>query len=140
MASFGLDHINATPYYPKGNGQAEATNKTLLKVLSRMVHDNHKEWYDKLPLALWAYRTSKRSPTQAMPFSLVYGPEAVMPIEVLVPSARLAINADLEPDTLCMMDLEALEERRDTAKHNLANYQQRLSTTYDRLVRKRSFQ
>ena len=39
-----------------------------------------------------------------------------------------------------MLDLEALKERRDMAKRNLANYQQRLSTTYDRLVRKRSFQ
>ena len=140
LASYSIDHVRSTPYYPKGNGQAEATNKTLLKVLSRMVHDNHKEWHDKLPLALWAYRTSKRSPTQATPFSLVYGLEAVMPIEVLVPSARLAINADLEPDTLRMLDLEALEERRDTAKRNLANYQQQFSTAYDRLVRKRSFQ
>ena len=140
LASYGIDHAKSTPYYPKGNGQAEATNKTLLKVLSRMVHDNHKEWHDKLPLALWAYRTSKRSPTQATPFSLVYGAEAIMPIEVLVPSARLAINADLEPDTLRMLDLEALEEKRDTAKRNLANYQQRLSTAYDRLVKKRSFQ
>ena len=59
-----------------------------------------------------------------------------MPIEVLVPSARLAINADLEPDTLRMLDLEALKEKRDTAKRNLANYQQRLSTAYDRLVKK----
>ena len=59
-----------------------------------------------------------------MPFSLVYGSEAVMPMEVLVPFARLAINADLELDTLRMLNLEALEERQDTAKRNLANYQQ----------------
>ena len=105
-----------------------------------MVHDNHKEWHDKLSLALWAYRTSKRGPTRVTPFSFVYGSEAVVPIEILVPSTRLAINADLEPDALCVLDLEALEETRDTAKRNLASYQQQLSTAYDRLVRKRSFQ
>ena len=59
LESYGVDHVKSTPYYPKGNGQAEAMNKILLKVLSRMVHDNHKEWHDnhkewhdKLPLAL----------------------------------------------------------------------------------------
>ena len=77
---------------------------------------------------------------QATPFSLVYRAEAMMPIEILVPSARLAINANLEPDAMRMLDLEALEERRDMAKRKLANYQQWLSTAYDRLVRKQSFQ
>ena len=47
-----------------------------------------------------------------------------MLIEVLVPSARLTVNADLEPDTLWMLDLEALKERQDTAKRKFANYQQ----------------
>lgn len=30
----GVDHVKSTPYYPQGNGQAEATNKTLLRILS----------------------------------------------------------------------------------------------------------
>ena len=64
----------------------------------------------------------------------------MVPVEILVPSARLAINAELEPDTLRKLDLEALDEWRDTAKRNIANYQQRLSTAYDKLVQKRSFQ
>ena len=61
-------------------------------------------------MALWAYRTSKRGPTQATPFSLVYGSEAMVPVEILVPSAHLAINAELEPDTLRIMDLKGLDE------------------------------
>ena len=48
----------------------------------------------------------------------------MMPIEILVPSTRLAINANLEPNAMHMLDLEALEERRDIAKRNLAKYQQ----------------
>ena len=60
-------------------------------------------------------------------------------VEILVPFACLAINAELEPDTLCVMDLEALDEWCDTTKHNLTNYQQRLSTAYDKLVKKMIF-
>lgn len=30
---YGVDHVKSTPYYPQGNGQAEATNKTLMRIL-----------------------------------------------------------------------------------------------------------
>lgn len=140
LALYDVDHVKSTPYYPKGNGQAEATNKTLLKVLSRMVHEEPKMWYDALPVALWAYRTSKREPTKATPFSLVYGTEAMLPAEILVPSARLALDAELDNDNLRMLELEALEERRDRAKKNLSVYQRRLSRAYDKLVKRRNFE
>lgn len=61
---------------------------------------------------LWAYRTSKRTPTQATPFSLVYGAEAVVPFEIAVPSARLALASKvLDPDGRTY-DVETLEGRR----------------------------
>ena len=34
-----IKHRKSTPYYPQGNGQAEATNQVLLKILSKMVHE-----------------------------------------------------------------------------------------------------
>ena len=52
LALYDVDHVKSTPYYPKGNGQAKATNKTLLKVLSKMVHEDTKMWSDALPVAL----------------------------------------------------------------------------------------
>lgn len=58
-----------------------------------MVHDprvnhqkNKKVWSDKLHEALWAYRTTLRTPTQAMPRSLVFGGEALRTKEVQNPS------------------------------------------------------
>lgn len=41
---YGIDHVRSTPYYLQGNGQAEATNKTLLRILSRMVYKEPKRW------------------------------------------------------------------------------------------------
>ena len=37
-------------------------------------------------------------------------------VKTLVPSMSLAIAVELEPDTLCMMDLEVIDERCDTTK------------------------
>jgi len=32
---YSISHMTSTPYYPKGNGQAEASNKRLLKILGK---------------------------------------------------------------------------------------------------------
>ncbi|KAL6342926.1 hypothetical protein AAG906_016946 [Vitis piasezkii] len=43
---------------------------------------------DKLSFALWAYRTSFRTSTGATPYSLVYGMEIVLPVEIEMGSLR----------------------------------------------------
>ncbi|PKI56708.1 hypothetical protein CRG98_022900 [Punica granatum] len=52
--------------------------------------------FKMLPYALLAYRTSIRTSTGATPYSLVYGMEAVLPIEVEIPSMRILAEAELE--------------------------------------------
>ena len=44
--------------------------------------ENSRDWSKKLPFALWAYRTSFCTSTGATPYSLVYGIEVVLPIEI----------------------------------------------------------
>ncbi|GJY19299.1 reverse transcriptase domain-containing protein [Tanacetum coccineum] len=39
-------------------------------------------WVDELPQVLWAHRTTLKSNNRETPFSLVYGSEAVVPIEI----------------------------------------------------------
>ena len=79
------------------------------------MEDFPKTWSERLLLAWWAYRTSKRRPTQATPFSLVYGAEAVLPVELAVPSARIAMQSELLHDSRPIA-LESLEEHRDKAR------------------------
>ena len=58
--------------------------------------DTYKDWHEKLPFALHAYQTAVRMFTGATPFSLVYGMEAVFPIEVEIPSLRVLMETKLE--------------------------------------------
>ncbi|XP_026378218.1 uncharacterized protein LOC113272620 [Papaver somniferum] len=130
----------STPYYPKGNGQAEETNKTLIHILSRIVHDHHKEWHEKLPLALWAYRISKRSSTGASPYSLVYGEEAILPAEIAIPSARIAMDSHTTPDEISRFaHLNTLEERRTRAERFAEAYGKRVANYYNESVKERTF-
>ena len=105
-----------------------------------MVHEESKMRCDALPVKLWAYRTSKRGLTKATPFSLVYGTEVVLPNKILVPFAKLAMNAKLYNEVLRMLELKALKERKDKTKKKLSMYQRRLNRAYDKLVKRRNFE
>jgi hypothetical protein len=52
---YRVKHLKSSPYYPQGNGQAEATNRMLLRILSKMVYDYGKNWGFHLLDVLWAY-------------------------------------------------------------------------------------
>ena len=82
---FKIKHHNLVPYRPKMNGVVEAANKNVKKIIEKATK-TYKDWHEKLPFALHAYRTGVRTSTGATPFSLVYGMEAVLPIEVEIPS------------------------------------------------------
>ena len=83
------------PYRPKMNGAIEAANKNVKKIMAKMT-DTYKDWHKKLPFSLHAYRTSVKTSTRVTPFSLVYRMEAVLPIEVEIPSLRVLMEAKLE--------------------------------------------
>ena len=58
----------------------------------------YKDWHEMLPFALHGYRTTARTSTRATPYSLVYGMEVVLPIEVQIPSLRIMKDAGLSKD------------------------------------------
>jgi hypothetical protein len=49
-----------------------------------------------LPFSLHTYRTAIQTSIRATLYTLVYGIEAVMPLEVEIPSLRVLIDSELE--------------------------------------------
>ena len=82
------------------NGVVEAVTKNIKKIIKKMVV-TYKDWHEMLPFALHGYRTSVRTSTGATPFSLVYGMEAVLPVEVEIPSLRVLMEAKLTEVEWC---------------------------------------
>ena len=58
-----------------------------------------------LLFSLHGYRTSACMLTRATPYSLVYGMEVVLPIEVQIPSLRIMKDAGLNKDDWIQIDL-----------------------------------
>ena len=92
---FKIRHHNSVPYRPKMNGVVKAANKNVKKIIAKAI-ETYKDWHEKLPFALHAYRTRVRMSTGATPYSLVYRMEAVFPIEVKIPSLRVLEKVELE--------------------------------------------
>ncbi|XP_074297354.1 uncharacterized protein LOC141628066 [Silene latifolia] len=68
-------------YNASANGLAQAFNKTC-NLLKKVVEKSKRDWHERIGEALWAYRTTYKTPTQATPYALVYGVEAVLPLEL----------------------------------------------------------
>ncbi|RVW59361.1 hypothetical protein CK203_109351 [Vitis vinifera] len=57
VQEYGIQHHRSSAYRPQTNGAIEATNKNIKRILRKMVEISQ-DWLEKLPFALWAYRTS----------------------------------------------------------------------------------
>ena len=62
LKELGTKHNIATLYHPQTSGQAETSNKQIKNILQKTVNAMGKGWKDKLLDALWAYRTTYKTP------------------------------------------------------------------------------
>uniref|UniRef100_A0A2N9I374 Integrase catalytic domain-containing protein n=1 Tax=Fagus sylvatica TaxID=28930 RepID=A0A2N9I374_FAGSY len=146
FAQWGMDLVgplpkgNSSPAYPQSNGQAEASNKTVLDGIKKRLEDAKGRWVEELPNVLWTFRTTPRRSTGETPFSLAYGSEAVIPLEIGLPTLRTSEWEPTRNDLAQSQALDLLEERREQAMIRLASYQQQLKKGYNKNIRPRSFQ
>jgi transposase InsO family protein len=71
--SYKIKLLNSFPYYAQANGQAESSNKTLIKLIKKKIEENPTRWRKVLSEALWAHHISRHGATKVTPFELVYG-------------------------------------------------------------------
>ncbi|KAK3009335.1 hypothetical protein RJ639_014476 [Escallonia herrerae] len=119
--------------------ETEVTNRTLLQGLKKKLDGAKGLWVDELHKILWAYRTTTRNPIGETPFNLAFGTEALIPVEIGLPSLRL-LTYDLNMnDEALRCNLDLLDEQRDQAQLRLAAYQRRVARYHDRRIRPLAF-
>jgi hypothetical protein len=73
IESYKIRLLNSSSYYAQTNGQAESSNKTLIKLIEKKIDNNPRRWHAVLSEALWAHRIFRHGATKVTPFELVYG-------------------------------------------------------------------
>ncbi|GMH01827.1 hypothetical protein Nepgr_003666 [Nepenthes gracilis] len=126
VCRFGIPEVVVT------NNGTQFTGKRFTKL-----EDAGGSWTEELPSVLWSYRTTAREPTKETLFNLCFGAEAMVPVEMGMPSLRIECFDPATNERRLRESLDLLSEVRDTARLRTAAYQQRVTRYYNKRVNAR---
>ncbi|XP_070025059.1 uncharacterized protein [Nicotiana sylvestris] len=98
------------PYHLVGNGQAESTNKVIINNLKKRLEEYKGNWLEILPGVLRAYQITTKTSTGESPFSLVYGAEALIPVDIGEPSKRYTQATEESNEEEMQVNLDYLKK------------------------------
>jgi len=138
----GIKVLNSSPYYAQANGQAEASNKGIIKLIKWRIEENLRRWHTLLNKALWSYRMAYHGSTMVSPYQLVYGHDAVLPWEIKTGSRQLSFQNQLVVDdyaTLMKDELDDLAGHRLRALISIEENKKKVARWYDKKVKAKEF-
>jgi hypothetical protein len=77
----GFKEVNTSAYHPQTDGLVERFNWTLTAMLAKSVERGGKDWDQRLPFVLFAYRASQQQSTLESSFFLLYGRDPRLPTD-----------------------------------------------------------
>ena len=134
----GIKICNSTPYYAQANGQAESTNKIIKNNIRKVVDNNPTCWDELLSKVLWEYRTSKRLGINTTPYSLVYGHDAMIPVEITVKSLRVATQSQLshvDYESAMLAELDDIDEQQIAALNSIMIQKMKVACAYNKRIK-----
>ncbi|XP_077232286.1 uncharacterized protein LOC143868293 [Tasmannia lanceolata] len=114
-------------------------NKILLQGIKKRLDEKAGRWADELYHVLWAYHTTPRTAMGESPFNLTFGTEAIIPIDIGVPSPRVTCFNERLNEGRLHANLDLLEEVREESQIRSAAYKQRVSRYHDTKIHPREY-
>jgi hypothetical protein len=132
---------HSTAYYPQGNGLAESSNKSLVNIIKKVLDENKRSWHVHLKYALWANRISTKRSIGISPFQMVYGTDAVLPINLALPVMKLWQDQNEEPNhvTRRINQLIEVQQHRVEVDEKMQKYQDEMKALFDLKAKDREF-
>ncbi|GAU43891.1 hypothetical protein TSUD_399390 [Trifolium subterraneum] len=125
--------------HPQANGQAESANKITLRALKRRINSKQESWVEHLPGILWSYHTTPQSSTGEPPFTMVYGADVMIPVEIQPSTWRRDTLTLQENNTALEESLDLLSGLREKAHFREFYIKQRAARKYNTRVIPRKF-
>nr|GEW79440.1 DNA-directed DNA polymerase [Tanacetum cinerariifolium] len=109
---------------------------------AKTVRENRASWSDKLDDALWAFRTSYKTPIICTPYKLVYGKSCHLPIELEHKAYWALKHVNFNLKTIgdhWKLQLNELNELRDQAYDNSLIYKEKTKKLHDYKIKNHIF-
>nr|GEW34634.1 reverse transcriptase domain-containing protein [Tanacetum cinerariifolium] len=129
----------ASVKHSQSNRLVERANRNLGEGIKSRLGEGNKNWVEELPHVLWAHRAMIKSSHGDTPFSLTYGTEAVIPMEIGMPTYRTAAVDVINNNDELRLNLDLLEERRERAAICEAKAKSKMTKYYNARVRDIAF-
>ena len=134
----GIKKTRTCPLHPQGDGFIERFNRTLLSMVTSLLDpdDEQKDWDEKIPFAMLAYRSAVQESTGESPALMMLGREISLPVDVILPSP--------EPEKIQEQEYvndmrENMKKAHEKARERLGVAAERQAHSYDRNTIRRHF-
>jgi transposase InsO family protein len=128
---FDIDKVRTTAYQPSTNGMLERFHRTLNTMLAKVVCDNQRDWDERVPLVMSAYRGSVHETTGYSPNFLMFMHENRAPLDlVLRPPVDEQSHHTSHDDFVAAAQGRA-REAYDIAREHLRRAAERRKDDYD---------
>jgi len=133
---------HSTTYYLQGNDLVESSNKSLVRIIKKLLQENKKAWHLKLKYALGADQICTKRSIGTLPYELVYGAEAIFSTSLGVPMMKLIQGLEEEPNAVQrrINQLISLQEKRNEVFDSHQQNQNIIERTFDKKVKEVTFQ
>ena len=142
LQKYGVRHRTSLANHPQSNGQAEVSNREIKYILEKTVNSSRKDWSKKMDDALWAYRTTFKTPLGMSPFRIVYGKARHLPVELehraYWATRQLNMDSTLAGEKR-VLQLSELDEFRNEAYENARIYKEKTKAWHDKHVTRKEF-
>ena len=108
-----------------------------------MVNNSKKDWAKKVDDALWAYRTTFKTPLGMSPFRLVFGKTSHLPVELEHRAYWATRQLNMDSKMIVkkrILQLSELYEFRNEAYENAKIYKEKTKAWHDKHIARKEFE
>ena len=134
-----VDKLRTTVFKPSTNGVVERFHRTLNAMLGKVMNESQRDWDDRLPYVLAAYRASVHDSTGFTPNRLFLGRESRMPVDLAIGLSSEDRDPEQTTDDYVRHQEDLAQESYRLVREHLQTRAERRKQPYDTRARAESF-